>query len=354
MEKSEIKLINGDISTLIEDQYTKILRSENYNFIFNKQTGFFVRWGKTKEDDGDINLGLPELVDMEISTSCHGIDKPCKFCYKSNTPKGDYMSFETFKKIFSKLPPSITQLAAGIGDIDGNPDMWKIFNYCRENGVIPNVTINGARMTDELFDRLALMMGAVAVSLYDKDLTYTAVEELTRRGLKQTNIHFLLSEETYDKAIETLNDIKIDDRLKHLNAIVFLSLKTKGNAKNGFTQLGQEKFNNIVKYSLDNNISIGFDSCGSTKFLKSIEGHNNFKQMEMLVEKCEASLYSSYISVSGHYYPCSFCDGVENWEEGIDVLNCEDFLKDVWFNEKTLNFKKKLLNCNRDCPVYII
>ena len=30
----------------------KLLRSENYNFIYDKETGFFARWGKTtkKED----------------------------------------------------------------------------------------------------------------------------------------------------------------------------------------------------------------------------------------------------------------------------------------------------------------
>ena len=29
----------------------KILRSPDYNFIFNKDTGFFARWGKTIDDD---------------------------------------------------------------------------------------------------------------------------------------------------------------------------------------------------------------------------------------------------------------------------------------------------------------
>lgn len=350
----EIKLINGEIAKLIDTKEKKILKSTDYNFYFDKRSGFFARYGKSSEDDGELSLGLPEIADIEISTSCHGVGKPCQFCYKSNTPDGKYMNFDTFKKIFHKLPPSITQIAAGIGDIDSNPDMWKIFGYCRDNGVIPNVTINCARMTPEFFDNLVKYCGAVACSFYNKNLTYNAIDELTKRGLTQTNIHFMLHQGSFDSAMQTLKDIQNEPRLQKLNAIVFLSLKTKGNAENGFVQLSQDKFTELVKYGLDNGISLGFDSCGSAKFLKSIEGYPNYKQMETFVEKCESSIYSSYISVDGNYYPCSFCENIEGWEEGLSVLDCNDFLQDIWLNEKTLNFKDKLLSCNRDCPIYKI
>lgn len=269
------------------------------------------------------------------------------------------MTFETFKNIFAKLPPTITQLAAGIGDIDGNPDMWKIFEYCRNKGVIPNVTINGARMTTEYYDNLAKYCGAVAVSVYDKDLTYNAIKELTDRGMNQINIHFMISEETYDKAFEVMMDIQKDERLEKMNAIVFLSLKTKGNAKNNFTQLSQEKFNELVEYALKNKIRFGFDSCSSRKYFNYLDENKemseDFKQkMTQCVEPCESSVYSSYISVDGNYYPCSFCESIEGWEEGISVLDSEDFLKDIWQNEKTKEFRSKLLGCNRDCPIYKI
>ena len=164
----------------------------------------------------------------------------------------------------------------------------------------------------------------------------------------------MLHRDSFDAAIQTMKDIQTDPRLQKLNAIVFLSLKTKGNAKSGFVQLSQEKFTELVKYGLDNEIPLGFDSCGSTKFLKSVDGHSNFKEMETYVEKCESSIYSSYISVDGKYYPCSFCENIEGWEGGLSVLDCDDFLQDIWFNEKTQNFKKNLLSCNRDCPIYKI
>ena len=48
-------------------------------------------------------------------------------------------------------------------------------------------------------------------------------------GMEQVNIHFMLAEETYDKCLEVLDDIKNDPRLKGVRALVILSLKKKGN-----------------------------------------------------------------------------------------------------------------------------
>jgi MoaA/NifB/PqqE/SkfB family radical SAM enzyme len=353
MKKYIIELKNGEQAIIIDTPKNKLLKSENYNFIFNKSDGLFLRWGKTQADDADTDLGLPEIADIEVSTICNGVKGICKFCYKENNPRGQNMSLETFSKVMEKLPPTVTQVALGIGNIDSHPELWDIMDYCRGIGVIPNITINGSRMTPELFDKLTSRVGACAVSKYDKDTTYNTIKELTDRGLKQTNMHFMLSEETFDDAMQTLKDIKEDERLKQLNAIVFLSLKTKGCAKSGFKQLSQEKFTELVKFAMDSGVQIGFDSCGSSKFLKAIEGHKHYAQMESMVEKCEASIYSSYISVDGDYYPCSFCE-TDRWEKGISVLECNDFLKDIWYNEKTLDFNTKLRSCNRDCPIYEI
>ena len=366
MNKTEIELINGEKAILVENDKLKALKSENYNFIFNKKDGFFCRWGKTQEDDGDFELGITEIADIELSTVCHGVGSPCKFCYKSNVGhKGDNMSLETFKKVYEKLPPSVTQIAAGIGDIDGNPDLFEIFKYCNDNGTSINVTINGARMTPEYYDNLKKYCGAVAVSVYDKSLSYDAIEQLTNRGMKQINIHFMISEETVDKAYEIMNDMKTDPRLSKMNAIVFLSLKKKGNAKSGFTQLSQDKFDKLSKYALDNNISFGFDSCSSFKFLHYVDSAKNLdeKQKDEIrqsIEPCESSIYSSYISCGSStsnpkYYPCSFCEGVnDDWKDGIDVLECDNFLNDIWQNEKTVKFRKNLISCGRDCPIYKI
>jgi MoaA/NifB/PqqE/SkfB family radical SAM enzyme len=77
------------------------------------------------------------------------------------------MSLETFSNILSKFPKVTNQIAFGIGgvtDIDRNPDLWKIMEYCRENGVIPNITVNGAGVKNEVAKKLSNICGAIAVS----------------------------------------------------------------------------------------------------------------------------------------------------------------------------------------------
>jgi len=169
------------------------------------------------------------------------------------------------------------------------------------------------------------------------------------------NIHHLVAMENFDQLMETLQDRLTDPRLSKLNAIVMLSLKKCGRGT-GFNVLPQSKFKQIVKFALENNIAIGFDSCSCHRFLDSIKDlpESQYKQMEMMSEPCESTKFSSYISTEGKFYACSFCEEAEEFGEGIDVVNCNDFVKDVWMHERTVNFRNKLLNNGSQCPVYRI
>jgi len=360
MKKTEIKLVNGDIAHIIEDDKVKALKSKSYNFMFNKKNGYFARWGKTVEDDGELELGIPEIADIEIAEVCEGVPGigPCAFCYKNNNGhKGTNMSLETFKIIFDKLPKSVGQIAFGCGTLRRHPEMWDIFKYSKDNGIIPNLTINGD-VDEHEFDKIAELCGACAVSIYDKELSYNAIKELSiKRNMKQTNIHYMISNETYEKAFEIMDDIKKDPRLKKLNAIVFLSLKERGRAKGKFHNLTQEQFKNITDYALDNDIPFGFDSCSAQLFTKAVEKHPNAKQMEQNSEPCESTLYSLYIDVHANFYPCSFSPGTKGWETGLSVIDCEDFIEEIWQHEKTKKFREgviKCRNCKQSCSIYDI
>jgi SAM-dependent methyltransferase len=177
-------------------------RSEGYNFIFNKTNGNFARWGKTLEDDPQV-APMNEILDCEITTICHGVPNkdgiktPCAFCYKSNTPKGKNMSFETFKGIIDKMPWTLQVAFGADSECTSNPDIWKMMAYCRKKDIVPNITV--ANISDETADELTKYCGAVAVSRYfNKDICYDSVKKLTDRGMKQINIHALVSNETYD------------------------------------------------------------------------------------------------------------------------------------------------------------
>lgn len=329
----------------------KTFKSPNYNFVFDTKSGFFARWGKTKEDDPEFSPFGPEIMDIEISTIC---SRGCSWCYKSNDYIGKNMSFETFKDIFDTFPKHLTQIAFGIGDIDGNPDLWKIMRYCRENQVIPNITINGERMTSELYNRLADVCGAVAVSLYNKNICYDAVKELTDRGI-QTNIHALLSKETYDNCYTTLLDRKTDKRLVDLNAVVFLWLKPKGE-RNVLHPARTKKLKELVDKALETGGKFGFDSCTAPMFMEAVKDRSEFEQYKTMAESCESCLFSGYISTEGLYFPCSFAEGVGEWATGIPVTAYKDF-NDVWHHPLVEKFRKQSIatvDCNdcRRCLVY--
>lgn len=187
--------VDDEVYTVFDDVDRKSVRSKSYNYDFDKKSGLFKRWGSSIEEDPDY-APSPEILDCEITTICHGVPgnngdsgkrSPCSFCYKSNTPNGKNMSFETFKTVFDKISSNkiLTQLAFGLdSQATSNPDLWRMMQYCRDNGVIPNLTV--ADISDETADKIASIAGACAVSRYaNKNVCYDSVKRLTDAVLKQ-------------------------------------------------------------------------------------------------------------------------------------------------------------------------
>ena len=72
----------------------------------------------------------------------------------------------------------------------------------------------------------------------------------------------------------------------------------------------------------------------------------------LVAEPCESGLFSSYINCHGEFFVCSFSEGEKEWKDGINVLDCGSFLEDVWYNDKVNEWRKKLLDNNRCCPIF--
>jgi MoaA/NifB/PqqE/SkfB family radical SAM enzyme len=261
------------------------------------------------------------------------------------------MTLAQFKTILGKFNRNLGQVALGIGDIDGNPDLFNIMEYARKCGVVPNLTTNGARLTDEIVDRLVSLAGAIAVSRYDpKDVCYDAVKRFTDAGMSQCNIHALCSMETLDNCFELLDDAKNDPRLSKLNAIVFLAGKKKGRGT-WLTPVPVEQYKVLVDTALEKGVPFGFDSCSAWKLLAAVKDRPDYKKYAMLAEPCESGLFSAYVDVAGTYYPCSFSDEVV---EGINLFEIDDFMKDVWFSENVEKWRERLLGNGRKCPLFDI
>jgi hypothetical protein len=279
------------------DMDWKSFKSPEYNYRFNRKTGFFVRWGRSFGKNPERSPFGPEIADIEISTICGGVTgKLCPYCYKSNAKHGRNMSLSTFKTIIEKINVNnqLTQAAFGLGATgEENPAIWDMCTWLRERNIVPNGTI--ANASEKTMDRIADNFGACAVSNHflssDKGngLCYDNVKRLTDRGMKQVNIHYVLSRETYENAFTVLRDIKEDPRLKSMHAIVFLSLKPKGRAMNNkFELLPVDQFNKLIRTALSMNINIGFDSCSFPKFSKAVEDLSDREKLLMIAEGCES------------------------------------------------------------------
>lgn len=344
---------------------------QQFHMEFNKKTGFRACWGKTKDHDPDWSPYGPELLDIEITTSCagpHGND-PCPHCYKANTLDGTYMPFDMFVEIFDKVNyyKTLTQIAFGIdATATSNPDLMKILEYTRRHGVIPNLTC--ANLTREQAKDLAGVCGAVAVSRYaDKDICYDTVHHLLDVGLKIINIHCLISTESKDIAHETIRDYVTDNRLKGLTAIVLLSLKQKGRGE-GYHPISQDDFITLIRTGMFLKVPFGFDSCTRHKAIDAFS-RLGISEEKLNVEMqwsdpCESGLLSLYCDTNGIVYPCSFTEKVVNTSasdtvtalcyDGISLLDADDFIDDVWLHPYMQDWRSMLLKGDRHCPVYTI
>ena len=204
-------------------------------------------------------------------------------CYKANTPKGSYMTFETFKRVFDLMnqPRTMTQIALGVdAECKTNPDVWRIMDYCLENNVVPNVTV--ADISQETAENIVKRCGACAVSCYErnKDCCYDSIKLLVDEAKKQgqenfkVNMHLLVSKETEHFVMEVLHDRIADKRLSGMGAIVLLSLKQKGRGK-AFHKMDYEAYAKAIEFLQDHNIAYGSDSCGANKLMQALKEYHS-------------------------------------------------------------------------------
>ena len=332
----------------------------SYNCFFSKTTGLNIRFGKEVDDDVEFCELGPEILDLEIATgNCPPVkgSSNCAYCYKNNTSRcGKNMSFETFKKIVDSFPMNLSQIAFGITGLKSNPDMPKMFSYCREVGIIPNVTTVGVDMDDEILDVLCKKCGAVAVSCYTgaKELCYKTIKLVHDRAKEKfcrdmhVNMHILVSKQNMDHLRDVLKDIA-DKKVDGLRSVVFLRIKPKGRAENMDCTVPHSIYEELVDFCIKNNISFGFDSCSATPVMEVLKAMGKL-ELCTSVEPCESNRLSSYISVDGKYWGCSFAEGTD-FIKPVNVLDYDSTIS--WWNSDDV---KKARFCKnpacKSCPLY--
>lgn len=358
---------------IIDTGTHKIIQSERYNEIFRYSDGFTMSFGRTVYEDpeGPCPYG-PTLADIEISSSCEddvnsalqlniitdgGCDGFCKnFCYKKNTfNKSVHMSLDMLKMVLDKFTPALSQIAYGICSLQGHPQLIEILEETRRRKIVPNMTINGSGLTNKYADKLSKLCGAIAVSVnpLNKEIAYDSIKKLSQDfNMKQINIHVVISEESAGFVKQVCDDMKNDYRLSKCNCVVILSFKNKTGTK-CFSHVTQSTYNQIINYYLDNQCPVGADSCSGAAFKRAIVNRKNNQELIKCITNCESLSQSFYVNVFGYAYACSFCEGVDDWNKGINLLDC-DSVMDIWDSAKVAEWRARMCKRGFECPYYQI
>lgn len=308
------------------------IRGKEFTSLFDGNTGRYLRTGNP------FMAEFPELLDIGIMETCV-CSRKCKIdCYQKAIDRhGKNMSLQAFERIMKACAGKVFQVAlGGAGDPDTHENFEEILITCARHNIVPNFTTSGLAMTKEKAELCRKYCGAVAVSEHDAEYTDAAVQMLLEAGVK-TNIHFVLSTESIDRAI---NILKTGEYRPGINAIVFLLYKPVGLGKMEKILMAEDirvqKFFSLVSKNKCS-FKIGFDSCSSAA-LVNFAPETDFTFMDF----CEGGRFSMYISADGKAYPCSFAN---QKPVGIDISEGQATIQEAW--QQMNEFRERLQNA---CP----
>ena len=289
-----------------EDEHYK------YRVAFDPITGVYVRTSvldaNTMQTEVEPFRGsYPHLLDVGIMGHCrHGMSGKCAEsgvqCYQSGDTKiAPHMSFEDFKKLIDESSGKTFQIAlGGRGDPDQHPNFLEMIRYASEKCVVPNFTTSGYGLDLKILPEVKKYCGAVAVSYYRSFYTSRAIQAFLAHGIK-TNIHYVLSNDSIDEAIDWIENKKIPSGI---NRVIFLLHKPVGNGSTenvlSYSDPKVQHFYSL--FNLEENCNIaGFDTCSAPALI-----HFAPRILKASYDTCEGGRFSAYVTPDFKLLPCSF------------------------------------------------
>jgi radical SAM protein with 4Fe4S-binding SPASM domain len=252
------------------------------------------------------------------------------------------MPLERFKMIINECQGKTFQVAlGGRGDPDMHPDIVEILRYAREHDVVPNFTTSGFGLDARLLPAIKEYCGAVAVSWYRNQYTERAFEMFLAAGIR-TNIHYCISNNTMDEAIDMMQHKKYP---QEINRIIFLlhkpvGLGTMDNVLDVHDQRVKTFFSMFDEK--ENADKAGFDSCSVPAILNFTDNIH-----PACIEPCEAGRFSAYISPDFKLVPCSF-EKDPNYAVSLENSS----ISEAWNSTVFESFRNRQSGKCPDCPRY--
>jgi hypothetical protein len=311
--------------------------------LFDSETGFYLRYGLHENEP--FMAEFPELIDVGIMGTCElGSLGKCYTsgiqCYQQGlTVQKPDMTFVDFQTIVEQCKGKTFQFAlGGRGDPNKHADFGAMLELCAGNQIVPNYTTSGYSLSDEQISLSKRFCGAVAVSWYRHGFTLDAINRLIEAGVK-TNIHYVLSTNSIDEAIERVAQNGFPDGV---NAVIFLLHKPVGLGTLDLVLQAEDNrvkqlFAEVDKAISESRLKVGFDSCSVPGILQFMNNTNLSS-----IEACEAARWSMYVAADMVASPCSFAQA-----EGIDLR--VNSLKDAWISPLFKSVRDTFTHCDCDC-----
>ena len=324
---------------------------------FDPESGMYIRTGVLDENCKDTGVDpfmrcFPSLIDIGIMNRCICSEKCHVDCYQRAIARtGSNMSIEDYEQIMKQCVGKVFQVAlGGAGDPDTHEHFERIMHMTREYGIVPNFTTSGIAFTERKAQICKECAGAVAYSEHDADYTLRIRNLLLDHGVK-TNVHFVLSNQSIDTAIDRLNNNYYGD----LNAVVFLLYKPIGLGKREkVLHIDDKRLKTFFEVIEEHRFThkVGFDSCTAPALV------NYCRKIDMdSVDYCEGGRHSMYIDADMNAMPCSFGNQDSKWFVSLRDHTIEDAWNGSVFEQFRMSLKtscpncKDRLACAGGCPI---
>lgn len=269
------------------------------------------------EDESIGRLSAPTEVHLAATMICPA---KCEHCYMdAGDAPPEEMDTDTFKRALKTLADfGVFHVALGGGEALARPDIFELADYAREVGLVPNLTISGAYLSEEIAERMASTFGQVNVSMdgvgeyfstfrvgADYSVADRALELLTSAGVS-TGINCVLGRENYPG----LDELFAYAAKRKLSEVELLRFKPSGRGKARFMEQRMNYDQNIDLIPKLAELSKQYDLMAKIdcSFVPMLCEHNpSLEQMEKLATYgCEAGNVLVGIGSDGLVSGCSF------------------------------------------------
>lgn len=217
---------------IISSQNPPFLAYVDRNYMRELGTGESSLWNTDDESIGI--LSSPTEVHFAITNKCSA---KCRHCYMdAGSPEQGELDTESFKRAIDILAQiKVFHIALGGGEALERPDLFKIAEYAREKGLVPNLTISGHKMTKIYAEKMKIF-GQVNLSIdgvnkYSSifrskekfEIANRALDMLVKAGVS-TGINCVVGRRNF----EGIGELFEYAEKKKLNEIEFLRFKPSG------------------------------------------------------------------------------------------------------------------------------